>query len=369
MTALVAGQNAALPSGTVTVSIRGSVDLGSLFGVALLPEGGQGWLSLQGGSPEWVLEREDGDGAVALDRLPPGTERVHLGVYAYRAATTIRQFLPATFEVGGHDMTVASDDLGATFLVFAELYLRNGSWKVRARSDWSVAGVSDFARRHGCSVTDDPAAYERDEPSRDHDGATAWSGSAFLVGPGIAATNAHVVDGASHIVAVGDGGRFEVEPVLMDEAADIALVRVKGCLAPATIPFRAGFDLSAGESIFAIGFPMSGFLGAGPQITSGMVANCLGPRNDTRLLQITAPIQPGSSGGPVLDASGRLVGVAVASLTGAQNVNFAVRAALVSYLAQSVGIDVNAAGADAPVAPNRILRATRGSLFRLECSR
>lgn len=371
MSAIVVGQNAILPPGPLAVEVRGTVRLGSLYGIAVLPEGAEGWLSLQDHSPSWLHERDAQRVEVEFARLPQGTERVHLGVYARRAATTMRGFLPATFDLGGYGFEVAFDEMGATFLAFAELYLRNGSWKVRARSDWSVAGVVEFARRHRCTVSDasDPTPSTSDGSPPDRSVSDDWSGSAFLVGSGIAATNAHVIDGARRITAVGDSGRFTAEPIVWDEAADVAMVRMNGCHELPTIPFRTGFDLSAGEQVFAIGFPMSGFLGAGPQITSGMVANCLGPGNDTRLLQVTAPIQPGSSGGPVLDASGRLVGVAVASLAHAQNVNFAVRAALVSYLAQSVGLDVIPAGAVSPVSPDRILRASRKSLFRLECSR
>ena len=369
---IVAGQNVALPPGPVRFAARGAVAVGALYGIAVLPEAGPGWLSLQHVRSEWVSASGEGAVEVFPDRLPHGVVRVYVGVYARRAATTMRGFLPASFNLGDHGFEIGADEMGSAFLAFAELYRRNGGWKVRARSDWSVAGVVDFARRHGCELPEASEPTVRDPEAPPYPGGRPltgeWTGSAFLVGDSVAATNAHVVEGAGRIVAVGDAGRFEAEAIVADIGADIALVRVKGCGSSPPITFRTGFDLSSGEQVYAVGFPMSGFLGAGPQITSGMVANSLGPANDTRLLQISAPIQPGSSGGPVFDASGRLVGVAVASLSGAQNVNFAVRAALVSYLAQSVGIDVKSAGADAPFSPDRLLRAVRGSLFKLECS-
>lgn len=368
MTVLVAGQNAALPDGPVEICVRGVVELGALFGIAVLPEGGRGWLSCVDDAGDWVSQRDAATFEVRLRRLPAGAQRVHVGIYARRGAT-IRGFLPASFDIAGHRIEVGSDDLGSTFLAFAELYQRNGAWKLRARSDWSVAGVRDFARRHGTTVPEDrePALRETGRGPFPRPSPGTWTGSAFLIGPQIAATNAHVVEGAGRIAAVGDAGAFDVESLVMDESADIALVRIRGCGSPPPVAFRPGFDLAPGEQVYSVGFPMSGFLGAGPQITSGMVAGGLGPANDTRLLQITAPIQPGSSGGPVFDWSGRLVGVAVASLSGAQNVNFAVRASLISYLAQSVGVDVSTADDPSPVAPDRILRACRGSIFKLEC--
>ena len=82
------------------------------------------------------------------------------------------------------------------------------------------------------------------------------------------------------------------------------------------------------------GFPLHGLLTSGINVTKGIVSALAGPGDDRRIFQITAPVQPGNSGGPVLDASGNVVGVVVARLdaiklarrTGRlpQNVNFAI---------------------------------------------
>jgi S1-C subfamily serine protease len=92
----------------------------------------------------------------------------------------------------------------------------------------------------------------------------------------------------------------------------------------------------AGDSVVAVGFPLPGLLASEANVTTGTVSALAGVGNDTRLLQMTVPVQPGNSGGPLLDLQGRVVGIVVgkldalqvASVTGdiPQNVNFAIKA-------------------------------------------
>jgi uncharacterized protein len=88
-----------------------------------------------------------------------------------------------------------------------------------------------------------------------------------------------------------------------------------------------------GDSVVALGYPLTGLLSSDVNVTTGVISALAGVRSDTRFLQLTAPVQPGNSGGPLLDMSGHLVGVvsaklnAVAVATGdiPQNVNFALK--------------------------------------------
>ena len=89
------------------------------------------------------------------------------------------------------------------------------------------------------------------------------------------------------------------------------------------------FQPLLGEAVATYGFPYSGILS--PNFTSGDIAALSGPKGDTRFLQTSTPIQPGNSGGPLLDMFGRVVGVVVAQLNAIpnQNVNFAIQPSIV----------------------------------------
>jgi len=101
--------------------------------------------------------------------------------------------------------------------------------------------------------------------------------------------------------------------------------------------------------VIAVGFPLQGTLANQMNVTTGTVSALAGIGNDVTQLQITAPVQPGNSGGPLLDKSGNVVGVVVAKLnaidmasqTGAlpENVNFAVKAEIARAYLDSRGVD------------------------------
>jgi S1-C subfamily serine protease len=134
--------------------------------------------------------------------------------------------------------------------------------------------------------------------------------------------------------------------VLRDFRNDLALLR-----APVRLPVAAIRDdggIRAGDSVVAVGFPLPGLLASEANVTTGTVSALAGIDNDTRFLQITVPVQPGNSGGPLLDLEGRVVGVVVgkldalqvASVTGdiPQNVNFAIKAGVVRDFLQVSGV-------------------------------
>jgi hypothetical protein len=90
--------------------------------------------------------------------------------------------------------------------------------------------------------------------------------------------------------------------------------------------FRRG--VRVGENIFVYGFPLAGVLAKSGNFTAGNITANAGLRDDIRSLQISAPLQPGSSGGPLLDQSGNIVGIVVAKLNLAQSVNFAIKSSI-----------------------------------------
>jgi uncharacterized protein len=105
--------------------------------------------------------------------------------------------------------------------------------------------------------------------------------------------------------------------VANDEKNDLAVVCVMAIGEPPTsiAVFREGAPIRAGDSIVALGYPLSGLLSSDANLSVGNVSALAGLRDDSRYLQISAPVQPGNSGGPLLDASGHLVGIVKPSST------------------------------------------------------
>jgi len=160
----------------------------------------------------------------------------------------------------------------------------------------------------------------------------AMTGTAFVVSSqGHLLTNRHVVGNCQQVRLAGSDKPLKVLP--QDEANDLALLQMTG-KPKAVAVFRAGNDVRQGESIAVYGYTLEGALAAGGNLSPGVVSALAGLGNNTSHIQITAPVQQGNSGGPVLDGKGQVVGVVVqkldavkvAKLTGdvPQNVNFAI---------------------------------------------
>ncbi len=376
---LVAGANAPLYGDLVSVHAvaenGGVID----FAVAVLPvpAGAQPWLPLQDAPPSYAEGATSGvDFTLKMSRFPDAVQTVALVAYASSGATTLKALRSLLIEVDGNTLRLGHDDLTVPCVVFAELYRRAGQWKIRAKKDGVFDGIEELGRRLGVPVTD---RRRHEVPARQSDFREAprggprlnlpdWTGSGSMVSDRFLITNAHVVSEASEIYVSGFSGKAKAEPVIVDEMNDLALLRLSESFGPSGIVFRdAGVHL--GEHAHAIGYPLAGLLGKGPQFTSGSVSNLLGPGDDARLMQVTCPIQPGSSGGPVFDDSGNLIAVVTASLTNAQNVNFAIRSALILPLLDAASIEFRRREKGPALPVSDIVRANSSFVWRVECLR
>lgn len=159
------------------------------------------------------------------------------------------------------------------------------------------------------------------------------TGTVFVVSKaGQAITNQHVVNGCTELRIEGREGVAKL--MTEDKVNDLALIQIPGKVnATATIAGKPE-ALRQGEDIIVFGFPLNAVLSSGGNLTPGVVSALTGLGNNTNQLQITAPIQPGSSGSPMLNKKGEVVGVVnmklsdskMARATGeiGQNVNFAI---------------------------------------------
>jgi hypothetical protein len=164
------------------------------------------------------------------------------------------------------------------------------------------------------------------------------TGSGFVVAAGRALTNHHVIDGCRRVVVrTADGQALPARVLAGDSRRDLALLEFQGDAGP-PLPFRDRPAVARGESVVTYGFPLSGVLSSGPTLTTGDVSALAGLRDNPLHFQISAPVQPGNSGGPLLDSNANVIGVVVsklnalriAQMTGGdipQNVNFAIKGA------------------------------------------
>lgn len=145
-------------------------------------------------------------------------------------------------------------------------------------------------------------------------------GSGVVTGVGTVITNCHVAAaGGSLTVRVG-GEQFSASVEVADEEYDLCRLSVLGLTAPA-VNIGTAESLKTGQKVYAIGAPQGLDLTISDGIVSGMRDLPQG-----RVIQTTAPISPGSSGGPLFDAYGRLVGIMTFQHKSGQNLNFAVPA-------------------------------------------
>jgi S1-C subfamily serine protease len=186
-------------------------------------------------------------------------------------------------------------------------------------------------------------------------GRNVFFGSCFFVTPdGFVATNAHVIEGKSTIRVIDSKGEvYETTGARRDPGNDLALLRVETSghaylsLAPAGVA-------SVGQEIFTMGYPATSILGHAPKFTDGVISSLSGLDDAPNLMQVTVPIQPGNSGGPVVTDRGQVVGVATSTAavevflraTGSlpQNVNWAVKAELLKPMIEHTPPARDAAG-------------------------
>ena len=172
--------------------------------------------------------------------------------------------------------------------------------------------------------------YPRDEETK-----SAGSGSGWHIGNGYLVTNAHVISKAKSINVIIGGNPYGARATLVDEKLDLAILKIADGH-PKMKAIALANEVASGEKIFAIGYPLGALLGGEPKISDGLVGALSGIKGDPTVLSISAPIQPGNSGGPLLNEYGNVVGVVVSKLRDAasndqdvENINYAVK---VSYL-------------------------------------
>ena len=213
------------------------------------------------------------------------------------------------------------------------------------------------------------------------DGQASATGSGFAVADGGVMTANHVVEGCRRLMLRNASGqRAAASVAAADPHRDVALLRVATGFAP-PLTFRDGPPVEIGESVVTYGFPLSGLLSSGPTLTTGNISALAGLRDNRMNFQISAPVQPGNSGGPLLDAQGHVIGVVVSKLNAAQvakitggdipqNINFAIKGNEAAAFLVAHNVPVPHAPSDGPeLKPQRIGEIVNAGIVFIQCYR
>lgn len=192
-----------------------------------------------------------------------------------------------------------------------------------------------------------PAPKKINPPINDNGLIPVSTGTGFFVSKtGHLVSNAHVTLGCKEVTAKFEGDVEVLRILAEDKVNDLAVLKSKYAVKnPISISQKNTF---LSQDIFVYGYPFGDVLSSGIKVTSGIVSALSGINNNYSNMQIDAALQPGNSGGPIVDNAGELVGVAVAKLdykaiikafdTVPENTNFAIKSSVLINLLQSLGI-------------------------------
>jgi TPR repeat protein len=166
----------------------------------------------------------------------------------------------------------------------------------------------------------------------------------FITEDGLLVTNQHVVGDAAQVRLVTSTGIISARVIKVDAANDLALIKAEGRFA--ALPVVSSRTVKLGSTVATVGFPNIGLQGFAPKLAKGEIASLGGAQDDPRYFQISVPVQPGNSGGALVDEFGNVVGVVAAKLSASaaletsgelpENVNYAVKSSFLLGFLESV---------------------------------
>ena len=204
-----------------------------------------------------------------------------------------------------------------------------------------------------------------------------WHGTGFALENNYICTNYHVIEGAKKVTIQGIKGDFTTSytaaVVAIDRFNDLAILKIndsefKGF---GTIPYRIKTSMAdVGEEIFVLGYPLIATMGDEIKLSTGIISSRTGYQGDVSLYQISAPIQPGNSGGPLFDSQGNLIGIISAKHDGAENVGYAIKASYLRNVTESTVsaslLPENNLVADMPLTQK--IKTLKNFVFMITCS-
>lgn len=175
------------------------------------------------------------------------------------------------------------------------------------------------------------------------------SGSGFAISTnGYIVTNYHVIEDAQKIRVRGVNGDFtraySAKVIKNDKENDLSIIKIDDpyFTSCGKIPYTINNLVSeVGTSVFVLGFPLRSTMGDEIKLTNGIISSKSGFQGDINAYQMSAPIQPGNSGGPMFDKNGNLIGIVNAKHEGAENVSYAIKSTYLLELIESLANRIN----------------------------
>jgi S1-C subfamily serine protease len=217
-------------------------------------------------------------------------------------------------------------------LALEETKLALEAAKVKAKKEAMTRDVKPRDKSEARDVTRENLQESRPE---------ATGSGFFITNDGYLITNQHVAGRGATARVLTASGVIPAKVIKVDELNDLTLLKAEGKFAE--LPVALSRSVQLGATVATVGFPNIGLQGFSPKLAKGEIASLAGIQDDARHFQISVPVQPGNSGGALVDERGNVIGVVVAKLsqkaalatsgTLAENVNYAIKSSyLLSFL-------------------------------------
>jgi len=299
----------------------------------------------------WLIEKSTKEIAIVKNTMNFGSEWEYVGFDLSSADNTFKPYRMLI------KTTVSKYEMAADYVT---QHLSRGRYRyyscALSMADQNTV-VMEFANQWGAVKlirTSSEGQYQADSPTPNptiSSKQVIGTGTGFFISPDVVATNYHVIDQASEVVLNIGELAVKAELLIKDEANDLALLRVIGTLegnghtilaGNTYLPLGNVAEVMEGAKVYTIGHPLTTELGKRARLSEGIVNSIVGFDDDPRMFQISVPVQPGNSGGPLLNERGEVIGVITSTLdnkylilkkgTFAQNVNFAVKVVYLNSL-------------------------------------
>ena len=238
--------------------------------------------------------------------------------------------------------------------------------------NWDIAeSIAAVVEKHGLS-----AVITASEATIPDLSTKSNSGTCFSIAPSYAVTCAHVLKYQEKYLYV-DEVYYPISIVEKDDSADLAIIKIEGYSFPYSFGVQLEDNYELGADVYSLGFPVTDLLGQDIRLTKGIINSNSGLGGDKREIQISAEVQPGNSGGPVVYASdcGKVLGIVSSTVSDLyslqekgsvlQNVNFAIKSSVLNSLYGNYLVDISKNTTNRPTNLQEAASAT-GLVFTTE---